>query len=120
MLQGRAIQYLVILTLVQVIHSFDISISKTTDETIDSSGYYRNASYGISLFRTRYIKIIVSENDLRRFISDNGTVIGYKFQIESTQPQVLNIRKVPTSTETLQTINPDTIIVDDLYICKYC
>ncbi|CAF0971935.1 unnamed protein product [Adineta ricciae] len=70
------------------------------------------------LFQTRYVTIRVHANDLHR--SDRraaGTVIGFKFELKSTDPNIIKMEKI-ISTQRKPTNNTDfhTVLIEDLYI----
>ncbi|CAF4863944.1 unnamed protein product [Rotaria socialis] len=78
---------------------------------------FRDKPYELPLFQSHYITIQTSSNDFRRHQHDNNSVIGYKFQIDSTNPLVLKLEKdVTISTRSTKNENVNTILVDDLYI----
>ncbi len=115
------IKWLVLyLTVLQCVHGFEIFIKKTNDNNdtnIQPLRSFRNKTYQIPLFETRYITIRISPDDLRRngYVNQSD-VIGFKFQVKSTDIQVVEIKKevrVPTKTS-----NTNHVLLEDLFICK--
>jgi hypothetical protein len=76
-----------------------------------------NQTYHVPLFETRYITVRIDTNDLRPSIySIDEHIIGFKFQLQSTDHRVVEIKKEITRS-TLN--NPMTnIVLEDLFICK--
>jgi len=117
MLLRQAVKYLIVfITIIKCVYSFEAFFSKTKDDkdqTIEPLERFHNKSYQIPLFKTHYITIRAHLNDFQR----NKNVIGYKFQLRSTRPEIVKIRKelmIPTKDETI-----NTILLEDLYICEY-
>ncbi|CAF1067180.1 unnamed protein product [Rotaria sordida] len=100
--------------------NFEIFIDKTNndkDQNIEYLTSFGNKSYEISLFQIRHITIQVDSNDFYHNKHNNSNVVGFKIQINSTNPKIINLRKeVPISTETIKINNSNTILVEDLYI----
>ncbi len=124
MLQGQVVKCLILfITIVKCTNSFEIFISRAKydkNQTIEDFKSFHNRSCEISLFQTRYITIRVYPRDLRRHQNDNSSVIGFKFQVKSTNPDVVNIQKnvvLPTTTKIIN--DSKNILNEDLYICEY-
>jgi hypothetical protein len=119
MLQRQTLQYLILfLTIFKCVYNFEIFLSKTKDDkdqNMEQLVSFRNKSYEIPLFQTRYVTIRTHSNDFHPKKNDNSNVIGFKFQVRSSNPELVNIRKEIT----ISTNNLKTILLEDLYICKY-
>jgi hypothetical protein len=119
MLQGQTLKYLiVIIIIVKYVDSLEIFLSKTNDDIeVEHLASFRNKSYEIPLFQTRYLTIRTHPNDIHPVQLGEKNMIGLKYQIKSTLPKVVNIRKEVASSEK----NPESngIVVEDLFICEY-
>ncbi len=108
------------ITIIECAHCFEIFIKKTNnndDKKIEQLKSFHNKTYQISLFQTHYITIRIHPDDLRRNGHVNqDNVVGFKFQVKSTDIRVLDVKKevrVPTSTS-----NTNNILLEDLFISK--
>jgi len=106
--------------IIKCVYNFEVILSKTKDnqdQNIESLASFRDKSYEIPLFQTRYITIQTHAND---FIRNNINVVGFKFQIRSTRPELVNIQKeVMIPTKDVKFDNLSTVLLEDLYICEY-
>jgi hypothetical protein len=124
MLQEQTLKCMIIFMItVKCVHNLEILISKTkddTNQTVEHLQSFHNKSYEIPLFQIRYLTVRTHSNDFHRNKSDDRNVIGFKFQIRSTLPNVVIIRKeVNPLAEKMETTNIDTFLVEDLFICEY-
>jgi hypothetical protein len=124
MLQEQTLKYFIVFIItVKCADSLEIVLSKTNDDTdknVEYLGSFLNKSYEIPLFQRRYVTIRMHPNDFPRTSSYNRNVVGFKFQIKSILPNVVNIRKEVTLPEEKTKLNDlNTILVEDLFICKY-
>lgn len=123
MLQGQVLKCLILfMTIFKCVYNFEVFLSKTNnnnDQNIENLGSYRNKTYEVPLFETRYITIRTHFNDFRHNKNNDSNVVGFKFQVRSTDPNVVNIRKeaIPTKTDEINNFN--TVLIEDLYICEY-
>jgi hypothetical protein len=121
MLQGQALKiFILFITSIKYVYSFEIFISKIQDKNIEDFVPVRNQSCEVPLFQTRYVTIKIHPDDLRHNNNDINNVVGFKFQIKSTDPKVVIIRKeiiMPTKTPIINDSN--TVLLEDLYICEY-
>jgi hypothetical protein len=114
--------------IIKCVHSFDIFIKKTNnnnDKEIQKLESFYNKTYQIPLFQTRYITIRIYQNDLYRDGNiNNHDVIGFKFQVKSTDIRVVDIEKeVMLPARITNTNNSNNVLLEDLFICKlmiYC
>lgn len=113
------IKWLVLfLILIGSVHTFEIFIKKPDDDqNIEGLKSFYNKTYEIPLFQTRFITIRIYPDDLQRTgrVSQHD-VIGFKFQVKSTDIQVVEIRKevrIPTNSN-----NSNHVLLEDLFICK--
>ncbi|CAF3910969.1 unnamed protein product [Rotaria magnacalcarata] len=111
------------ITIFACVHSFEIFIKKTNnknDSKIEEFKSFHNKTYNMSLLQTRYITIQVTPNDLYHDHHTNkSNVIGFKFQVKSTNIRVLDVKKeviVPSKLE--NTTKSNNILLEDLFICK--
>jgi len=121
MLQGEAVKCLIVfMIIIKCVYNFEVILSKTNDnqdQNIERLASFRNKSYEIPLFQTRYITIQTHLND---FLRNNINVVGFKFQIRSTRPELVNIQKqIMISTKDVKSDDLSTVLLEDLYICKY-
>ncbi|CAF2793698.1 unnamed protein product [Rotaria sp. Silwood2] len=102
---------------------FKIFINETQynkDQTIEYLTTFPNKSYEMPLFQTRYITIRVDSNDFQHKKQNISNVIGFKLQIRSTDPKVINLRKeFMKPTENAETNNSNTVLIEDLYILHH-
>jgi hypothetical protein len=121
MLQGQALKiFILFITSIKYVYNFEIFISKIKDENIKDFVPFYNQSCEIPLFQTRYVTIKIHPDDLRYDNNDVSNVIGFKFQIRSTNPEVVIIRKEIIMTTKTPVINDsNTVLLEDLYICEY-
>lgn len=122
MLQGQAVRCLIVfITIFKCVYNFEVFARKTkdgNDQNIQQLANYRNKSYEIPLFQTHYLILRIHANDFQGHSKSN--IIGFKFQVQSTDPEVVNLRKkimMLTSNENTDKLH--TVLLDDLYICKY-
>ena len=108
------------LTVVKYAHSLDLFIETSKYKNHEQLTPLRNKSYEMPLFQTRYVTIRVHANDLHR--SDHqatGTVIGFKFELKSTDTNIIKMEKIiPTQRKSTNNIDLNTVLIEDLYICK--
>lgn len=107
------IQWLILfLTYNKCVHSFQILI-QNNDQKYEELKLFSNTSYQIPLFQTRYITIKISPNDfLRNGYTNQANIIGFKFQVKSTDVGVVEVKKeIQSPTE--------NILLEDLFICKF-
>ncbi len=109
------IQWLLLfLTIINGIYTFELFIKKSDDnQDIESLKSYTNRTYQIPLFQTRLITIRIHSDDLRH---NEHELIGFKFQVQSSDIRVMDIRKEIQMTNTNQKKN---ILLEDLFICKF-
>jgi hypothetical protein len=107
-------------TIIECAHSLEIFIKKTNsnnDQNIEPLKSFYNKTYQIPLFQTRYITIRINRDDLRRNknVHDHD-VVGFKFQVKSTDNRIVDVQK-----EILVTTNANSsnnVLLEDLFICK--
>ena len=119
MKKQHIIKWLILfLTVIESVHCFEIYIKNKNDGnkvTIEHLKYSSNKTYEIPLFQTHYITIKINPNDL----DDNRNVIGFKFQVQSTDIRVVDIRKeIMVPTKITNGNNSKNILLEDLFICK--
>jgi len=109
--------------IIKCVYNFEVILSKTKDNQDQSIEYlvsYGNKSYEIPLFQTRYITIQTFSNDFLRNKYDYINVVGFKFQLRSTRPKLVNIKKeIMIPTNDIKFDNLSTVLLEDLFICKY-
>jgi hypothetical protein len=117
MLQGQALLCSILfMTIVRCIYSFEIFINNTKDGTVKQLESFRNKSYELPLFQKRFITIRAHPNDFRPN-TYNSHVVGFKYQVRSTDPSIVRIRKETTAPTGIN--NSKMILLEDLYICEY-
>ncbi|CAF1412207.1 unnamed protein product [Adineta steineri] len=102
------------ITIIKYVDNFQIFINNTKIQNIESSLPYSNKSYEIPLFQTHYITIRTYTDDFYNI----SHVIGFKFQIKSTNSELVTIRKetkLPIETATDNGIE-NNVLREDLYI----
>jgi hypothetical protein len=105
------------LAIIESVHCFEIFIKNKDDGNKVTIEHLKNVSktYEIPLFQTRYITIKMSPNDL----DHNRNVIGFKFQVQSTDIRVVDIQKeIMVPTKITNRNNSNNILLEDLFICK--
>ncbi len=113
------IKWLVLfLILIGSVHTFEIFIKKPDDDqNIEGLKSFYNKTYEIPLFQRRFITIRIYPDDLQRTGRvQKHDVVGFKFQVKSTDIQVVEIRKevrIPTNSN-----NSNHVLLEDLFICK--
>lgn len=77
--------------------------------------YINDKPYQIPLFQERYITIQISSKDFQHdgYFQQNNT-IGFKFQIQSSNTKVIEIKK-----KTSQSMEAQNILLEDLFTCKF-
>ncbi len=111
------------ITIIKCAHSLEIFIKKTNsnnDQNIEPLKLFYNKTYQIPLFQTRYITIRINRDDLGRNknVHDHD-VVGFKFQVKSTDNRVVDVQKeiiVPTRKTNENSSN--NVLLEDLFICK--
>ncbi|CAF3396934.1 unnamed protein product [Rotaria sp. Silwood1] len=109
------------MTIVECVHSFEIFIKKTNDnndQNIEELQSFYNKNYEMSLFQTHYITIRISPDDLYR---DRNTtdhnVVGFKFQVKSTDTRIVHVQKeVMIPTRMTNANDSNNILLEDLFI----
>lgn len=124
MLQGQTLQCLIVfITIFQCVYNFEVFVSKTkdnNDQNIQQSIDNNIKSYEIPLFQTHYLTLRTHANDFQQIRHSKSNVIGFKFQVQSTSPGVVTVRKeAPMSADGKNTGNSNKILLEDLYICEY-
>jgi len=108
------IQWLVLF--INGIHALELFVKTTDNQSSEPFKSYANRTYQIPLFQTRFITIRIHPDELRRDGHVNQQdIIGFKFQVQSTDIRVLDIRKEIGLANTNKNKN---ILVEDLFICK--
>ncbi|CAF1124907.1 unnamed protein product [Adineta steineri] len=102
------------ITIIKYVDNFQIFINNTKFQNIESSLPYSNKSYEIPLFQTHYITIRTYTDDFYNI----SHVIGFKFQIKSTNSELVTIRKENTPPIETATDNgiENNVLREDLYI----
>ncbi|CAF0943208.1 unnamed protein product [Adineta ricciae] len=89
-----------------------------TNEVVENAKSYQNKTYQIPLFQTRYVSIKINPDEL--YQNDRKTkleVVGFKFQVQSTDPRVVNIQKeIIVPAKTIDANNSNNILLEDLFI----
>ena len=123
MRRGHLLPWCILLiTIVKYSSSFEVFLKNSiTDEDQTSEPWINavNKSYEIPLFQKRYITIRTQPEDIRstRF---NRSVVGFKFQVSSSNAAVADIQKelVPSTMLTKST-KTSAVLLEDLYIGEY-
>ncbi|UJR33152.1 hypothetical protein I4U23_020609 [Adineta vaga] len=116
------IKYLIlIIHILTYVHSVEINIKNTNDKNdqdIENLNLYMKKTYQLPLFQTRYISIRINPDDLhRKENTSDQDIIGFKFQIQSTDKRVVHIQKeVLVPTKTINQNNSSHILLEDLFI----
>ena len=100
-------------------NALEIFIGKSNYGTVPSQTPFSNKSYEMPLFEARYLSIRVRANEFRRK-AGNSHVVGFEFQMKSSQPDIVEMQKdlsMPSSFA--DGTHPDAVLIQDLYICKY-
>ncbi|CAF1013472.1 unnamed protein product [Rotaria sordida] len=122
MQEQHIIKWLILfITIIKGVHSVDIFIKKTNDnndENIEELQSFYDKPYEMPLFQTRYITIRINPNGLHHDQNKNNHhVVGFKFQVKSTNIRVVNVQKevmVPTRIKNINDSN--NILLEDLFI----
>jgi len=115
------IKWLVLfLIIIKCVNTFEIFIKKTNDnnhQTTEQLKLFYNKTYEIPLFQTRYITLRISRDGLRRTGHVNQhDIVGFKFQVKSTDIRVVKIQKEVRSSKNVS--NTNNILLEDLFIRK--
>lgn len=124
MRQGQTLKYSILFFIaIQSVSTFEILIAERIDgidQNIQHLGENVNKSYEIPLFQTRYVTVRVHTNDLHRHGNNRGgDIVGFKFQIKSSVPNVVGIEKeLNIPAEGADIDDRKSVLVEDLFICK--
>jgi hypothetical protein len=111
------------ITIIECAHTLEIFIKETNsnnNRNIEPLTSFYNKTYQIPLFQTRYITIRINRDDLRRNknVHDHD-VVGFKFQVKSTDNRVFDVQKeIIVPTRTANTNSSNNVVLEDLFICK--
>ena len=98
------------------IQTFELFIKNDNDQSNETFKSYANRSYQIPLFQTRFITIRIHPDDLRHVErAQKHDIIGFKFQVQSSDIRVLDVRK---EIRTANINKKNNVLLEDLFIRK--